>query len=133
MTSVDYKSVQQSFCRREITNMLNFEMLILLALFVIKIDCYKCISNDKNEPEFYLMSMCHRSKFKPLYSYSFTSFEECNDLALKNRAMAFNYSPSERNCIIFSCPETENSVSFVQDFAFDYYSMFTFPIRKYYN
>lgn len=107
---------------------------------IIKIYCYDCINSiESNKPVFYLISMCHRSKFKPLYSFDSNSLKQCNDLALKNRAMAFNYSPFGRNadisgksksCVIFACPEIENSVSFVQDFAFDYYSMFTYPIRK---
>lgn len=111
-------------------------------------DCRQCVSvSERKNKEYFLVAMCHRSKLKVIALANIRSLVKCKKLALSKKGVAFNFSPRERNnfsrqssddsqltsCMVFSCPEIENSTSLFVDSRFDYYSVYADPIRKFYN
>lgn len=122
--------------------------IILLFYFIISYEywvyCFvengMCL-NERNDPEYFLLSPCHKSTLKSIIEVNVNSLEKCKRIAIRKRGMGINYSPknlrpdkikhhSFKTCIIVSCPETENSTSLVYDSRYHYYSMYAFPIRK---
>lgn len=124
-------------------NLLMLCVLVVMFKYLVRSECRQCSTvSERTKKEYFLVAMCHRSKLKVIALGNIKSLVKCKKLALSKKGVAFNFSPRKRNnfndsqlmsCMVFSCPEIENSTSLSADSRFDYYSAYANPIRKYYN
>jgi len=85
--------------------------------------------------------------------------EDCSEFARTFKALAFNFSPANRSknnlyavtqrnetakgdddddeeffsCELLDCAENRNFSSIINDTRFDYYSLYTHPVRKFHS
>lgn len=109
--------------------------------------------------EFYPLRHCQRSNGTVIAFKNVKNLEECANLARDRYGLAFNFKPNDRrdknlydiiknksevvlnknindasqesyNCQVLECPEYGNFSGMLNDTRYDYYSLYTKPIRK---
>lgn len=124
---------------------------LLLAKFCKEFD-------DNIEHKFFPLRHCQRSNQTVIGYFDVESLEECVEMSIEKRGLAFNFSPKNRykknlyeikrlnesktnlqpqsnqndfyNCEVLECPEYRNLSSMINDTRYDFYSMYTQPPRE---
>lgn len=109
----------------------------------------------KNEKRlYYPLRHCQKSNKNIIAFNNFENVEECADFARNSNGLAFNYSPKSRsfkkfydisnnetneeiqlkrvfhNCEVIDCPEKNNFSTVINDTRYDYYTLYSYPVRK---
>ncbi|KAK3919026.1 Membrane-associated lipoprotein [Frankliniella fusca] len=120
--------------------------LILPALLLLPVPpalpaVLRCAQVERQaSPVFHLVRRCSRSAMSVVAQANVTSRGRCADLAASRRGLAFNYSPRDAprgdgqfssSCLVLDCPEFHELSALQRDEAYDYYSLFTDPMREY--
>lgn len=89
-------------------------------------------------PKYRLMEKCYRSKLGIVAKANYTSLSSCQKLGIARKGLALNFSPPgakkkgvQYSCEVLKCAEADGGLSLANDSAFDYYSLYGKPLRKY--
>ncbi|CAH1733125.1 unnamed protein product [Aphis gossypii] len=125
---------------------MNNETLLLVLILVVCVlqtitnqssSCSRHLQRPKHE--YHLTKECAASNMRTVASSNATDLESCVQLATTKNAFAFTYanfsedmeSTLSSTCNVFDCPEFHSFLLTANVSMYDYYSMFSKPLRKY--
>lgn len=138
---------------------MKYQIVQFIFLLFDLIQAFEECPNIEAKYEFYPLRHCQRSNGTIIAFKNVKSIEECANLARDKYGLAFNFQPNNRedenlfdiiknksleknikemndvslesyNCQVLECPEYGNFSGMINDTRYDYYSLYTKPIRK---